>query len=425
MTLPNPKPGMVVLGLDGVSWTMIRRLTGQGLMPNLAALLREAQTGPMASTLPEISPVAWTTFFTARSPGEHGIYGFTEFQPGTYRVRLNSSADVRTPCLWDWLSLRERRSVVLNVPLTYPARPLSGVMVSGFVALDYQRAAYPPALAGFLQSINYRLEADFERVHQDREAFLEDLKGALAGRSLLLDRFWPEPWELFVLVVTDTDRLQHFFLREFTEDGPITPYFLDFFRRVDDLVGEVADRTARQAGEGRDMTLVMLSDHGFAPVHHEFHLNHWLAARGLLPDSGPGPQALALALDPTRIYLNRPPRFPEGRLPAGDVDAVIFEIMAGLTSEPAVAGVSRGRDIYAGPAADLAPTLVVRPQPGYEFKAKFTTGPVYTDSPLQGAHTFDDAFFLIKDFNPSPGPEAPSVRDILDLGRLVSARLKI
>ena len=79
---------MVILGLDGVSWTMIQRLTGQGVMPNLASLLPKAQAGPMASTLPEISPVAWTTFFTARAPGEHGIYGFTEFEPGTYRVRL-------------------------------------------------------------------------------------------------------------------------------------------------------------------------------------------------------------------------------------------------------------------------------------------------------------------------------------------------
>ena len=423
--MPNTIPGMVILGLDGVSWTMIQKLTGQGIMPNLGALLQEAQAGPMASTLPEISPVAWTTFFTARPPGEHGIYGFTDFEPGTYRVRLNSSSEVRSPCFWDWLSLRDRQSVVLNVPLTYPARPLSGVMVSGFVALDYQRASYPPSVANYLQSINYRLEADFDRVHHHREAFLEDLSGALAGRSLLLDRFWPEPWDLFVLVVTDTDRLQHFFLREYTEDGPISPYFLDFFRRVDHLVGEVVDRTAQLAREGREMTLVMLSDHGFTPVHEEFHLNHWLAARGLLPDSRPGPEALALALDPTRIYLNRPPRFPKGRLAAGDVDAVVFDIMAGLTSEPAVAGLVRGRDLYSGPAADLAPALVVRPQPGYEFKAKFTSGPIYTDSPLQGTHTYEDAFFLVKDFNQEEMPAPPNVRDILDLGRFVSTRLKI
>ena len=230
---------------------------------------------------------------------------------------------------------------------------------------------------------------------------------------------------MFVLVVTDTDRLQHFFLREFMEGGPISPYFLDFFTRVDQLVGEVAARTARMAEEGRDMTLVMLSDHGFTPVHQEFHLNHWLAARGLLPDSRPGPQARALALDPTRIYLNRSPRFSEGRLAPGDLDAVIFDIMAGLTSEPAVAGLTRGRDLYHGPAAELAPDLVVRPQPGYEFKAKFTSGPIYTDSPLQGTHTFEDAFFLVKGFNQDQQPDPPQVRDILDLGRLVSARLQI
>ena len=409
----DKKARTVILGLDGLSWTLARRLADEGIMPRLAELIRISTAGPMNSVRPEISPAAWTSFFTAGNPGSHGIYGFTDFRPGEYDLVFNSSAEIRTPCLWDWLGLTGRRSVVLNVPMTYPARPLSGIMVSGFVALDLNRAVYPQAAADYLRGIDYRLEADFERVHQDRDIFLADLDRALAGRGLLLDRFWPEDWSLFFLVVTDTDRLFHFFLREYLDGGGISDYFHDFFQRVDQLIGQVHDRTADLEGEG--IRLILLSDHGFAPVKQEFHLNRWLAARGCLP--GVGPEAAALALDPTRIYFNRPPRFRAGRLSRLEVERLTGELTTALSREPAVAGVDRGGDLYRGPRAALAPDLVVRPNPGYEFKAKFNAGEVYTESPLMGTHTYEDAFFLVHDRTGSG--EELEIADIIDLGKFV------
>ena len=391
-------------------------------MPRLGALAGESAAGPMLSTLPEISPVAWTTFFTGRAPGDHGIFGFTEFEARGYGIRYNSSAQVRVPYIWDWLGLRGRRSVVLNVPLTYPARPLDGIMISGFIALDYDRAVWPGWVAEELRRTGYRLEADFEKVHQDREAFQADLEEALAGRARLVERFWPGQWDLFVLVVTDTDRLHHFFLREFLEQGPASEFFIKFFRRVDDLVGRILDLTFEMARrEDRDVFLVMLSDHGFTPVLEEFHLNRWLAAKGF--QEGLGPQARVLALDPTRIYFNRPPRFSQGRVSQAEARTLADEIAAGLASERAAAGVEDGRQLYSGPAADLAPDLVVRPRTGYEFKAKFDPGPIYGPSLLQGTHTREDAFFLVRDFK-NPAHEL-EIGDILDLGQDLFSRFNL
>jgi predicted AlkP superfamily phosphohydrolase/phosphomutase len=408
----------IVLGLDGLSWPLLNRLVEEGVMPELRALLADSEAGPMNSVRPEISPVAWTSFFTAARPCRHGIYGFTDFEPKGYDIKFNASTDVKVPPLWDWLSLRNRRCVVLNVPLTYPARPLSGVMVSGFVALDYDRAGYPSWVSDFLRRSDYALEADFERVHQDREAFQADLDRALAGRDMLFDRFSGEEWDLFVLVVTDTDRLFHFFLKEYEDQGPVTPYFLDFFRRVDALVGKAA-RLAEQLNQQGDSTdLVMLSDHGFAPVIEEFHVNRWLAARGYLNEVGPS--SAALALDPTRIYFNGPPRFPSGKVPPSDYSRLAQAITADLIKEPAVTGVDRRSDLYDGPLAHLAPDLVIRPAEGYEFKAKFNPGDIYTESPLMGTHTFENAFYL---WRTSQG-EAPNTKvvNIVELGRRLFQR---
>ncbi|MEW5725654.1 MAG: hypothetical protein AB1896_21270, partial [Thermodesulfobacteriota bacterium] len=58
---------------------------------------------------------------------------------------------------------------------------------------------------------------------------------------------------------------------------------------------------------------------------------------------------------------------------------------------------------------------VVLPETGFEFKTRFDQGPVYTDSPLQGTHTFEDAFFLVRDFGDKE--KAPPAEDITALGR--------
>lgn len=415
MSREQQKSKTVVLGLDGVSYSLLCRFARAGLMPNMSSLIEKSTFGSMNSTLPEISPVAWTTFFTGRSPAEHGIYGFTDFESPGYNVIFNSSAQVRTPYIWDWMSMRGGKSVVLNVPLTYPARPLSGVMVSGFVALDYDRAAFPAWVADYLREENYRLEADFEKVHQDRDVFLDDLSAALEGRFKLFERFWPDEWDLFVLVATDTDRLFHFFLGEYLDGGPIRDYFENFFTRVDDLAGQVVSRTEELAAKGENVSLIMLSDHGFTAVKEEFHLNRWLAANGFMTE--PGPRAAALALDPTRIYFNRQPRFAGGRINPADCPGLARDLESALIREPAVKSIEFGRDLYSGPLAPLAPDLVVRPNPGYEFKAKFNAGPIYTPSPLTGTHTYEDAFYLINNFDSKP--DSPDIRDILDLGRLL------
>jgi predicted AlkP superfamily phosphohydrolase/phosphomutase len=285
-------------------------------------------------------------------------------------------------------------------------------MVSGFVALDLARAVYPSDLAPGLAREGYRLEADFDRVHHDRPAFLKDLTAALAGRNMLFDRFWAKDWDLFFLVVTDTDRLLHFMYREYLEGGPIRNYFLDFFHQVDRLVGRVAEETERRSSPESPVALVLLSDHGFCPTNGEFHLNRWLAANGFQRE--PGPEARVLALDPTRLYLNRPPRFPEGRVRPSEADRLAGELTAALAREPAVAGVLEGKNLYNGPQAFRSPDLVVQPSPGFEFKAKFNAGPMYTPSPLMGTHSHQDAFYLVRNFHEHPAP--PAIAAIQDLG---------
>lgn len=138
-------PGrLIFLGLDGVGLDLAASLAGRGIMPHLGRLLERAGAWATASPLPEVSPVCWTSLFSGQGPGGHGIYGFAAPVKGSYRITPCDSTMVRAPRLWELADRAGLTSVVLNVPLTYPAAPLRGSMVSGFVTLDLARGCTRP-----------------------------------------------------------------------------------------------------------------------------------------------------------------------------------------------------------------------------------------------------------------------------------------
>ena len=134
------RPGRVcVIGLDGVPFDLLRRLAGEGVMPAMRKLLGEGHLHKLKASLPEISSVSWTSFMTGTNPGQHGIFGFTDLQEKSYRLRFPNSADVKAPTIWDRLGERGLKSIVINQPSTYPARKIEGALVAGFVAIELAR----------------------------------------------------------------------------------------------------------------------------------------------------------------------------------------------------------------------------------------------------------------------------------------------
>ena len=60
---------VAVVGLDGLSPRLARRLLDAGALPNFAALEAAGSFQPLATTLPPISPAAWSTFQTGTPAG--------------------------------------------------------------------------------------------------------------------------------------------------------------------------------------------------------------------------------------------------------------------------------------------------------------------------------------------------------------------
>ena len=124
---------VLIVGLDGATWAVLRPLMQAGRMPRLRAAVEGGASGVLHSTIPPITPAAWTTFLTGKQPGSHGIIDFERYDPTSNRLRFNSTRcldHVRN--LWQIAGEAGLKVGSVNVPMTYPPVPVNGFMVSGF-----------------------------------------------------------------------------------------------------------------------------------------------------------------------------------------------------------------------------------------------------------------------------------------------------
>ncbi|NCC25361.1 MAG: phosphodiesterase [Deltaproteobacteria bacterium] len=397
---------LAVLGLDGLPLSLARDLHARGHLPNLGTLLHQPGCRAVKAELPELSPVNWTSMYTGLAPADHGVFGFTRIHPDRYTLHLTDFSQVTVPTLFDVLGTRGLTVKSVNLPNTWPARPIRGMMISGFPAPDWHRSVTPPPLAGILAARGYVLEADTVRGATDYEFLLSELHRTLKGRRAALDLLWPDlAWDLFIFVLTETDRLGHFLFPAMADPAhPMAEPILDLLQVWDNAVGSFLERFADLPDPKR---LIVLADHGFTTLITEVDLNAWLRDRGLLAmpvQSGEwsaetmNSRTRAFALDPGRIYIHSAERFGRGALNRTDASRLAHDLAADLMDltyegRPVLDRILlRGRDIR-GRFEAQAPDLICVPRPGFDLKGKFDRQEIFDRFGRTGVHTETDSFF--------------------------------
>lgn len=428
---------VVVLGLDGLPCSLLRRFIAEGVMPQLGALVQQGDLAAMDTVYPPLSSVSWTTFFTGVNPGRHRIFGFFEAQIDDYGIWFQDLNEVKVPALWDHAQVHGKRTVSINLPGTFPAPPFNGVMVSGFIATDFAKSIYPKMLQPLLEKIGYMLDVPCEKVHEEPEVFWKAVGQSLQARAQTMAALLQnEPHDLFIGVFTETDRVQHFFFDAIEEPShPEHERVMNFYRQVDAIVGRLAALCRP------DDELIILADHGFCRIEQELFLNHWLAEQGYLVMKTPKlgaplkeidpAKSRAFALDPGRIFLNVRGRQPDGCVDSSDAEKLRDEIAIGLAAmrvrvpwqaEPICpfTHILRREEIYSGPWAHLAADLVLHPRDGFEMKGKFNHPALSQLGHLNGMHTFGDAMLYVRGRKWSAGTPriidlAPTILSLMGL----------
>jgi len=378
---------------------------GEG-RPSLLPRMKEffaGATARMSVSIPEISAVSWSSFMTGTQAGEHGIFGFVDLVPNSYQYRFPDFRDLKAEPFFSELGTRGLRSVIINLPATYPARPVPGVLISGFVALDLERAVFPARYLPMLQQAGYQVDVDAGKGKERKAEFLADLHYAHKVRKQVADMLWvKEDWDVFMYTVTGTDRLQHFLYDAYTDPGhEFHGEFKGFFNEVDEAAADFLERAAARPG----VEIVALSDHGFASIRSEIYLNQVLKKYGFFSQESPGAKGLpgisdratAFALDPSRLYVHRQGTYPRGAVAAGDYEKVraeLKDLFSGyeVDGRKAVRRVYMKEELYSGSQLQFAPDLVLLPEPGFDLKGGMEKDREAGTSHFTGMHRQDNAF---------------------------------
>jgi len=395
----------VIIGLDGGTFDLIDPLIKKGLLPNLEALMRFGSKGKFLSTTPPMTAPSWVSIATGNNPGKTGIFDFWTPQKNTYQYRLINYNDVKSPCLWNIASEFDKKTVIINYPVTYPLPENSrGTIISGMLTpstdSDY---TYPPSLKKDLlkMNIDYKIDAGWSLEEtKNMDKFLNDILYCLDKRKkaslAIMDK---KDWDLFTVVFTALDRIQHFFWHFQDENHPEfdleNAYYQSdpvakVYAEIDNTIGELLFRIDRFC------SLFIVSDHGFSPLHNLIYVNKILMDLGLLSvkaqykddimnisNGEVDPEDLihplvnfdlidwkkTLCFMPTEtsqgLRLNVKGREPEGIIEQKDIQKNIEGIIESLKSYkdpksncPAFSHLFKKDEIYQGDYVDLAPDIV-------------------------------------------------------------------
>ena len=289
------RPGKVmVIGLDGATFDLIKPWVAEGHLPTLSRLLETGSHGQLHSTIPPMTAPAWTSFATGTNPGQHRLYDWVAREPDSYKFTPVTALDATRPTLFSVLSQVGRRVCAFNVPMTYPPTQVNGVMISGMPAPSTQNTiTYPEALFDEIveQVGDYILYPDPGGAYSESgiDSFLTRLYRCTDLRLQTLDYLrQKEDWDFNMVVFNGTDTVSHAMWKYMDPAHPLhdprpSPKSAQYAHAIRDYYAYLDHRLAPLIDSlDDDTTLIVMSDHGFGPFHKFIHVNNWLIQQGFM-----------------------------------------------------------------------------------------------------------------------------------------------
>jgi len=301
----------VVVGLDGATRRLVDRWIEAGELPTLAKILNQGVSGELESVLPPVTSPNWKAYATGKNPGKIGVFWWQNIDVKAQISHLPVERYHNNDEYWELLA-DDYRVGVLNVPTTYPPKPVGEFLIAGPPDGANTGYTHPPSLES-------RLETDFEyQVRKNRHlktgddaAFEEVLE--LIDLRFRVAKQLAEEHDLDFLQVTTfylNSLHHHLWDDEYVKRGwKIVDHHLSEFLKEDD-------------------NLVLMSDHGHSEIETVWYLNNWLAQEGYLQyDSNVTDSLYTLGINSDRLkrLLSR----ANARLSGVDLEAKVTDLAPG------------------------------------------------------------------------------------------------
>ncbi|HYK50585.1 MAG TPA: alkaline phosphatase family protein, partial [Terriglobales bacterium] len=300
----------------------------------------------------------------------------------------------------------------INIDPADPALPIS-------TPKNYSRELAEETGEFYTQGISEDTKARSAGVLDDEE-YLEQARTVLAEHRKIFDTEFPKfRAGVFFFYFSSLDLNSHMLWRLIDPQHPEYDASLaaeygsalpEFYQQIDQVLGEVLQRMDDHT------TILVLSDHGFAPYNRSFNLNTWLLNHGYIAlknEPSPDPSQAFANVDWSRtrayglglngLYLNLRGREREGTVePGAQADGLLKEIKEKLlgvrdprSNQTPITRVDRASEVYQGPYAGQGPDLLVGYNRGYRAGWQTILGnfpsEVFEDNtnPWSGDHCMD------------------------------------
>lgn len=259
------KTKLMVIGLDGATFDLILPWVQQGELPNFKKLIGESAWAPLDSTRPPLTCPAWPVFYTGKNPGKIGVIDFIGGEDGK---KIISYTDIKGKAFWDIAASHGMRSIVINVPITYPPRIENGILLSGMLtppgkpccSSEEKMQAIKSNVGEYIVDLDILTLSSFDR-SRSLKLFHHMMDQRFKTAMFLRET---EAHDLMVVVFQETDIVCHRLWNN-------PPEVLKVYKRMDDYIGELSNSAEY---------LVLMSDHGFAGYSRGIRINQFLFERG-------------------------------------------------------------------------------------------------------------------------------------------------
>ncbi len=286
---------VLLIGWDAADWKVIHPLMDAGKMPNVQRLVEGGAMGHIATLQPPLSPMLWTSIATGKRPYKHGIHGFSEPTPDGRGVQPVTNLSRKAKAVWNILNQNGKRSVVIGWWPSHPAEPIRGVMVSDHYHRAHRpldqgwplppHAVHPPELTETLADL--RMHPDLllpeivlpfipkaAEIDQEKDKRLASFMTTLcecasihSAATWLLDH---EEWDFFAVYYDAIDHFCHGFMKYHPpRQAWVSERDFELYSNVVNMAYQLHDQMLGTLLEkaGKDVTVILMSDHGFHPDH--------------------------------------------------------------------------------------------------------------------------------------------------------------
>ena len=367
---------VAIIGLDCFEPSLVFERWYKEL-PYLRKLCESGTYGQLTSCMPPITVPAWSCMASSKDPGVLGIYGFRNRKDHTYDgLSIAMSTAVKEPRLWEILSDRGKRCIVIGVPGTFPImRPINGKMVTCFLTPNSNDAyssddplkqfTHPPEFKNDIKKLVGEYMVDVKGFRTDDKNWLLGQIYEMTDKRFKLVRHLvkSEPWDLLWMVEMGTDRIHHGFWQNMDpghhrhEPGnSLQNAIHDYYLHLDGLIGGLLSDL------DLNKTLVMVvSDHGAKRMDGGICFNDWLINEGYLVLNQPVKETTKfdyklIDWNKTRVwgdggyygrcFINVKGREPNGIVPPEQYEALRDELIGKLEKLPDHHGKQIGTKVY-------------------------------------------------------------------------------